>query len=263
MAEVFNQTPFKVFVVPLSDKEGQVVATVIAKGTYAIQPAGNLEPAPEQIDIVFVNEFNGDPATASIRIPSDLCDFKPATDVLVISPAADPSQTPLYGRKIAVEVGPIRVSGRVGKTWDFGPVRPDAKPRKGYAGTYDQSWAENRMPLLPRDFDPRFHQVAPPGQIAKGYLHGDERVRLNNLYEDGKTIEFRLPGKTIVVAGNVLSHYFTEVARLDTVLVWTHAPLITLVWRHVIKPRQKFEEVCNVFVYLVRLRTIRELFGAP
>src|SRR5438093_8506443 len=117
------------------------------------------------------------------------------------------------------------------------------------------------MPLFPLDFDARFNQAAPPSQIASGYLNGSEHVKIANLYQDGETVEFDLPGRVILVAGNVRDRYFTEVAALDTVLIWPEKPRITLVWRQAVVPRQKFEEVSNIYVYLVSLRTARELYG--
>jgi hypothetical protein len=257
-----NRTPFAVEVVPMIDQDGRNIAVVIAKGTYEVRGQGDLALAPEQDNLVFADEYVGEPGKSDVRIPSDFVDFKPTTDVVLIRPSSDLEQSPLSGRRIAVEVGPVKISGRVGRTWEFGPLRRDEGPRKRYAGTYDQDWVENRMPLLPADFDPRHNQVAPPGQIAPGYLDGSELVRLTNLYSDG-VLECQLPGRALIVSGNVLGHYFTEVAVLDTVLIWSDRPWINLVWRHVIHVRQKIAEVSNVFIDLVRLRTARELYGAP
>jgi hypothetical protein len=53
------------------------------------------------------------------------------------------------------------------------------------------------------------------------------------------------------------------VAHLDTILIWSDKPAISLVWRQCIRPKQKIAEVCNVFVYLVRLQSTRELYGKP
>jgi hypothetical protein len=117
------------------------------------------------------------------------------------------------------------------------------------------------MPLLPLDFDARYNQAVPPNQQVPNFLKGDELIRVANLYEDRKAVESVLPERTIVVSGNVMNRYFTEVATLDTLLVWSDAPKITLVWRQVIRPRQKIAEVSNVNVNWVRLRTARELYG--
>ena len=61
--------------------------------------------------------------------------------------------------------------------------------------------------IAPTDFDPRFHQSAPADQLT--HLEGDEPVRAKDLYGIG-LVEFRLPGRSMVVSGNVRSRYFTE-----------------------------------------------------
>lgn len=67
------------------------------------------------------------------------------------------------------------------------------QPRAAYAGTYDHAWRENRCPLPPEDFDPRFYNGAHPDLQSDGYLRGDEAVRLRNLTPEGD-IQFELPG---------------------------------------------------------------------
>ncbi len=46
-----------------------------------------------------------------------------------------------------------------------GFVAPHWQPRMALAGTYDAAWQSRRAPLLPTDFDPRFHRAA-CGQLA-------------------------------------------------------------------------------------------------
>jgi len=59
---------------------------------------------------------------------------------------------------IRLRVGNIGRTARV-----FGPIGRHCKPRVQLAGTYDDSWTEDRMPLLPDDFQERFHNAAPVG----------------------------------------------------------------------------------------------------
>jgi hypothetical protein len=195
-----------------------------------------------------------------VRVPADLADFKPATEVLIIAPADQERRTP-RGSVIGLEVGPLRVAKSVSNQWPFGPVRRDQEPRKSRAGTYDEAWVRERMPLLPTNFDPRYHLAAPPDQVSPGYLAGDEPFLLERLYGDRTTVRGHLPGKGVVVSGNVRAHYFTELARLDTVMFWADAPKATLVWRHVIRPKNKLEEVRNVYADPIRLATARQLYG--
>ena len=44
----------------------------------------------------------------------------------------------------------------------WAPIPPFWSPRREYAGTYDAAWQTGRAPFLPKDFDPRFLQTAPP-----------------------------------------------------------------------------------------------------
>ncbi len=261
MAEVDNQTPYLVEVVPLIDKGGQNVAVVIAKGTYVLGTNGILTIAEEQEKISFVDEYLGDPGESEIRFPSDLVDYKPGTDLIIVQPSNFPKSSGLFGKKISIQVGSFSKSVRIRNKWKFGPLRRDKKPRINFAGTYDDTWIRNRMPLLPVDFDPRHNQVAPQDQIIPGYLKGDEHLKLTNVYKDG-VVEFDLPGRMVVVAGNVMSEYFTEVASLDTLLIWPDSAKITLIWRYSIHCHQKLAMVCNIFVYLIRRKTAIELYGA-
>jgi hypothetical protein len=260
---IHNQTPYAVQWIPLIDKEGANVLAVIAKGTFQFQEPGRLVPAAEQMPIQFKDEFTEAEGKGDLRIPSDLLDFKPATEVVVVRPAMDLEKSPLHGRKVSIVVGPIHLSTRVGNKWDFGLMRRDQKPRRGFAGTYDQKWVDDRMPLLPQDFDARFHLAAAKNQVVAGFLKGNELVQLTNLFEDGKILQAVLPGMALIVAAQSRYAFTTDVAKLDTVLVWTDVPHVTLIWRHCVRPRQKIEEVGHVFVYQTRLKTARELFGGP
>lgn len=74
----------------------------------------------------------------------------------------------------------------------FGPIGRHWQPRMGYAGTYDQQWSEQRMPLLPLDFDERFHQAAAPDLIYPGYVQGGESVLVQGCTHGG-SVSFLLP----------------------------------------------------------------------
>lgn len=258
MPTLRNETPFCAELVPLIDRRGRNVATVITKATYVITGRGALELAPVQEPIAFADEY----VDGHLSWPADLVDHKPAADVLVLRPLKDANSVPLGGRDFSVTVGRLSITGKGDVNWPYGAVPRDREPRRTWAGTYDLAWTQQRMPLLPVDFDPRHNQAAPLSQTTS-YLSGDERFSLRNVYSDGHHVEGFLPGKTIVIAGSVLFHYFTEVAVLDTVGIWTDRPQITLVWRHTIIPKQKIEEIGRVHVNMCRLRVARELYGAP
>jgi hypothetical protein len=86
----------------------------------------------------------------------------------------------------------IRSAGQPVKPAAFAPIGRVWEPRRGYAGTYDQQWIEERMPILPEDFDPRFHQSAPVGLTAPRRLEGGELVEI--VYGDDRArLRFALP----------------------------------------------------------------------
>jgi len=60
----------------------------------------------------------------------------------------------------------------------FGAIHRHWQPRVSFAGTYDTSWMETRMPLLPLDFDDRYHVTAPSDQWSLRPLLGDEPIEV-------------------------------------------------------------------------------------
>ncbi len=74
----------------------------------------------------------------------------------------------------------------------LGPIDPSWLPRRPFAGTYDAAWVESKKPLLPDDYDPRFHLSAPADQQAPSYLRGGESVGVLNMTEEGR-VAFPLP----------------------------------------------------------------------
>ena len=245
-------------VVPYIDADGRNVMIAIAKYTWRITAAG-LKPNPVQMPVQYVDVHLADDPLQPMLVPSDLMDAKPAAEVLVVRPEYALSDAPFAARTISVQVADVSFAGSASEPWPFGPFPRSHPSRIHFAGTYDEVWQRDRMPLLPQDFDSRYHLSAPSGQTSCNYFVGDEEMTIDGLY--GGRISFRLPGKTVLVSGNVRQRYFTELAKLDTILIWSEAPLLTIVWRHAIRPRQKNAEVGHVTASLIPLHTARELFG--
>ncbi len=114
----------------------------------------------------------------------------------------------------------------------FGFTSPNWEPRASLAGTYDESWADTRSPLLPKDFDRRFFNAAPEGLVAAGYLVGDEWVQLLNATPEGQWA-FQLPGISNPVC-RVMTRWGEGrelVANLDTVIVDADAMQVQMIWR--------------------------------
>lgn len=103
-------------------------------------------------------------------------------------------------------------------------------PRRYMLGTCDDQWMQERMPLLPLDFDPKFHQVAPSDQITREPLRGGERVELMHMNEQGP-ISFELP-KTRYFVGLQTHDGLTEYApQLDTLTLEPNDRTFTMTWR--------------------------------
>lgn len=122
--------------------------------------------------------------------------------------------------------------GQVVPPTGFGFTSPHWQPRAALAGTYDEAWSKDRMPLLPVDFDRRFFNAAPPDLVCQGYLTGNEPVLIENASPMGR-LSFRLPGMRppacrAELAGQKDAH--VEM-RLDTVIVDTDKDRILMLYR--------------------------------
>jgi len=112
----------------------------------------------------------------------------------------------------------------------FAPLCPHWEPRRTYAGTYDQQWMERRMPYLPKDFDNRFFQLAPPDLVAPGYLEGGEPVEIHGATPEGLS-HFNLPRYRVQVVYRLDNVRRMRPAHLDAVLIEPDEKRLVLVWR--------------------------------
>ncbi len=114
----------------------------------------------------------------------------------------------------------------------LGFISPNWQPRAGFAGTYDEAWKDTRFPLLPTDFDRRFHNAATPGLVAKGFLRGDEAVQTVGLCPEGR-LSLRLPGvpPPTVLVNLIDSTDHRPQANLDTVIVDLDDRKLFMFWR--------------------------------
>lgn len=114
----------------------------------------------------------------------------------------------------------------------LGLVSPWWKFRQQHAGTYDEAWLEERHPLLPRDFDPRFWQSAHPDLIATPGLVGNEMYRLDGLHKDFPRAEGQLPNLALGVGCTTGSGEEWHVLVLDGVQFdWRRDDRVILTWR--------------------------------
>lgn len=112
----------------------------------------------------------------------------------------------------------------------FGPIARHWQPRRALAGTFDAPWVEQRAPLWPADFDPRFFNAATPGLIAAHGLVGDEPVRLEGVAPDGP-LAFRLPRYRLRVTLQSRGGRRRQAMRLDALTLIPDERRFTMVWR--------------------------------
>lgn len=129
----------------------------------------------------------------------------------------------------------------------FGPIGRNFAERVPYAGTYDEAYFEERLPLLPADFDDRYFQCAPADQQMP-HPRGGEVVELENLTPAGLT-RFRLPSRefpVLVVRKDGPAAQIDPV--LDTILIEPDLGRALLTWRGSIGLRRDVFEVARTEV---------------
>ncbi|WP_437334286.1 DUF2169 family type VI secretion system accessory protein [Sorangium sp. So ce394] len=80
----------------------------------------------------------------------------------------------------------------------YGPIPAHWSPRRERAGTFDERWKAERMPLMPLDFDVRHHNVAHPALILDEPLRASDPVAVLGMSPDG-LFRFELPALPVVI----------------------------------------------------------------
>ena len=111
----------------------------------------------------------------------------------------------------------------------FGAIPSHWVPRVKLAGTCDAKWEAERAPLLPKDFDDRFYQCAPPDQRSPQFLKGGEKVALKNLTPNG-VLAFTLPRIFLGFETDFGSEKVTHRPSLHTVILEPDVPRVMMVW---------------------------------
>jgi hypothetical protein len=113
----------------------------------------------------------------------------------------------------------------------FGPVACHWHERARWAGTYDETWMQQRRPLSPDDFDLRHQFSAPAGQQVPGHLRGGEDIRLANLHPRLPRYRCRLPQvdlrfRTVFRGAAPVHHH----GKLSSVTIDTDRALVIVAW---------------------------------
>lgn len=101
----------------------------------------------------------------------------------------------------------------------LGALGPHWLPRAAHAGTFDDAWRKDRMPLPPADFSPRYHNTAPADQILDPPVRAGDEIACLGLRERG-LLRFVVPHLAVVVFGKRADGATLTVRpHVDTVLV--------------------------------------------
>jgi len=131
----------------------------------------------------------------------------------------------------------------------YGPICPTWEPRRSYAGTYDAAWQKNRAPFLPKDFDPRFFQLAPPDQVVPGFLKGGEAVEVRGATPSG-LLRFQLPKYQVQAVFLLAQEEHVRPACLDTVFIEPDRNVLVLLWKAVFPCDKKALRIREVHLAL-------------
>lgn len=144
------------------------------------------------------------------------------------------SLTRQRGPHSPTEMAEVRYPHRVA---GFGPLGKAWAPRLVRAGTYDEAWEIERMPLPPKDIDMHYWNGAPDDQqmpLPTPHL-ADYRLTLDNLCPGGGRMSFSLPRHCAYVLLRMHSGLILPVDMdIDTLEINTDAiggPQLRVVWR--------------------------------
>jgi len=145
----------------------------------------------------------------------------------------------------------------------FGPLCNHWHPRAALAGTYDDKWQQERLPLLPLDFDDRHYQRAPVDQQTPQFLRGGEPVVLINLTPHDELLRFELPRvilgfETFFSDGERRVH---EPPKLHTVIVEPDLLRVSLLWHSALPCHPKVHKLLKTRIHEKRLVRLND--GSP
>lgn len=134
------------------------------------------------------------------------------------------------------------------------PVALSALPRnhpqrRRYAGTYDEHWRQNDFPLLPRDFDERYHQSVPEDQQI-AFPRGGEEVLLYHVVPQRPTVRFRLPRLDNMPVRILTRDYevLTPQVVVDTLYFEPDQGCFSVVWRATVPIKRRLSEFDTISI---------------
>ena len=127
--------------------------------------------------------------------------------------------------------------GCVGRAW---------MPRVSFAGTYDETWRQERAPFLPRDFDSRYFQCAPADQQFP-HFEGGETIRCFHMAKE-PMVEYVIPDGPPPIRFRFVDGEVERIGVLDTVTLEPHLGLAMLAYRASVPLRKKLTALREITV---------------
>lgn len=112
----------------------------------------------------------------------------------------------------------------------FGFVSGNWTPRMSLAGDFGKKWQEERMPLLPLDFDENFYNSASRGLVLDSFVRGGEKVEIRGASSNG-LISFVLPGIRLEAVLSIGFLYESKDVNFDTVIIDTDRQEVNIIGR--------------------------------
>jgi hypothetical protein len=119
MWEIRNNTNFAVAGLITVDKTGERHWVVIVKGTFAIDENGRTQLAEEQVPLISVPRYRGEPGSSSLIYEQDLVAVKPSTDIYLNATAYAPGGRPCSEVEVTLRspTGQKALVARGDRTW--------------------------------------------------------------------------------------------------------------------------------------------------
>ncbi|WP_084616350.1 DUF2169 domain-containing protein [Xenorhabdus szentirmaii] len=113
----------------------------------------------------------------------------------------------------------------------FGIIGRPWLPRRTKAGTYDETWLEERHPYLPDDFDFGYWNNAPEDQQID---HPDNNIRISlfHLTREG-ILRVQLPGhRPFMLLRMMNGEMIPDLMYLDTLIIDSEALTLSMTYRY-------------------------------
>jgi hypothetical protein len=192
----------------------------------------------DRMAVVYENAYGGSIQLSDDPMDTELCTYNPIgkgfvdakgkglKEGLALPNIENPSELINHYDDRPMPIG----VGAIARNW---------QPRLGFAGTYDQLWQQERKPLLPMDFDNRYHNAAHPLFTLPKPIANDAEIIAINFSESGY-LTFKLPNFLFAVTAIIRGKKITQIAEMDTIVIEPEINRVLISWRTAIPCANRF-----------------------